>query len=406
MGWIILAMFVTQCVGLSRLQRDSAIDQIGLQHDSESGASKVGGSHIHNSLPPCKFDGREIIQANTSCIFTPTSSDGPRDKDGAFNSGGGGDVKESPGYKSPPDVYDKNNKYPLMPTFMISASSVIGIYIIVHCLYLHCYAKRKMRQLSRRNISPHAIIFSDGDGPSTSSIQAFTPMVSYDGSSYGHTEVSGAQPFIVYQTPDTPETPSPEVSSERRPSKRKKSMHLQIPEMFRNRGRPRTSVCSAGATLETPMTSTGGTTSEADKPRTRRPTRASICYIPVSRTISDPTGGAQNQQKFELTPLQGFIYPSVVLPNTSFSVPRSSISSASRDELPTSPFILIPNPAAPMERISQVTNQRGESEAANTRGESEASRQPSSRKTSFKDPEAETVTIPLTSYPEEDKENI
>ena len=40
-------------------------------------------------------------------------------------------------------------KYGLVPAFLIGASSVILLYILFHCLYLHCYVKPKKRKLAR-----------------------------------------------------------------------------------------------------------------------------------------------------------------------------------------------------------------------------------------------------------------
>ena len=427
---------------LFRSDADHVMSRTKLDMDYYSGTTKVGGSH--KELPPCKFDGKQLLHHNTSCVYKPVPNDGyihrndsvsvddlPRGKtssddgrgkttsdDGRGSSGQGraADGKETLQDKKETDPYAEDGKYWLVPPFMIGACSVAVVYITIHCLYMHCYTKRKMRQLAHRNMVPQAIIFSDGDGPSVSSTQSCTAVVNYD----------GVQPFIVYHAGDSPGTTAPEVSTERTASTRKKSIHLQLPERFRNRGRPRPSVCSANATMETSTSSTGKSTSEDTKLDMRRPTRASICYLPVSHTNSDQTGGIH-----EWTPLQGFLYPSVMLPRkASVSIASGSGSSISRDE----PFILIPNPAVSGEQINQrhesdSTNQRRESapnhrresesanhekresesanqrwelESTNQRRESEGTRLPSSRKTSFKDPESETVTIPPTSYPEDD----
>ena len=51
----------------------------------------------------------------------------------------------------------------------------------------------------------------------------------------------------------------------------------------------RRSVCSAGPVM-------GGTREEGEKLQQRRYTRPSICYVPLTRAISDPTAGMPNSR--------------------------------------------------------------------------------------------------------------
>ena len=374
---------------------------------AESGVLKIGGSH--ENLPPCKTDGRQIVRSNTSCIYRPEppgeerrrqeSGSNTTSEDRGVRRGGAGDIKGLPGPIEPSDPYDRHGRYWLVPPFLIGASSVIVLYIAIHCLYLHCYAKRKIRQMAGRAASTPAIVFSDGgDGPSVSSIPSFTPVVTYDGASpYGRTDLRESQPFIVYQPTESPEKRQRPASCRRASSSRRRSGHLRLPAFLGGKNRPRSSVCSESAAMETSTASSDG----PPDPRTDvRRARASICLVPVCRTISDPTGGANGQRTVEWTPLQGLLYPpSVVLSgNASATIPGgTSFSSLGRDDAnpspsAASPFVFVPDPLPKAPSTSDAST--------DGRRESVASKTASTRMTAFVEPEAEMAASSLTSHPE------
>ncbi|CAD5124840.1 unnamed protein product [Dimorphilus gyrociliatus] len=47
--------------------------------------------------------------------------------------------------------YSEKGKLALVPAFLIGASLLIVFYIIANCIYIHCYAKRKMAAMARKN---------------------------------------------------------------------------------------------------------------------------------------------------------------------------------------------------------------------------------------------------------------
>ena len=211
----------------------------------------IYGDNYHNKttdLPPCQFDGNRIMQNDKACVYIPSSSDEKRQKDNVSpgghratynitntksedisNSGprgGGGDVSGID--NKTPDVhdnpYDRNGKYWLVPPFLIGATSVIVVYVIIHCLYVHCYSKHKLDQIRSERAAAPAIIFSDRDHPSSSSVLAYTPVVKYDGS-YGKTEMM--EPCWLYQSNESYEGTSTDSSDQR--ASRRNNIHLQIP---------------------------------------------------------------------------------------------------------------------------------------------------------------------------------
>lgn len=201
------------------------------------------------------------------------------------------------------DPYEKGEgKMWLVPPFLIGASSVIIIYIVMHCVYLHCYAKRKMQQLAARAAAP-AIMFSDDASPS--SIQPFTPIVKYD-NAFSRTELVNAQPFVFchksYESTHGQGIPLKPLPTS---GQKKSSFHLQLPGAISRRlSKQRFSTSSADST----QGPSHPTPSEA-RPEPSRP-RASICFVPLSRAISDP-----NSDKHEWTAVQGFVCPrSMLLP--------------------------------------------------------------------------------------------
>ena len=237
--------------------------------------------------------------------------------------------------------YERDGKYWLVPPFLIGACSVIVLYIFVHCIYLHCYAKKKMRKLATTRQYPPAIVISD-DPTSTNSYQPYTPIVKYEGA-YGQTEI---HPFLLCHPFDDNEWERQLEQRRRssvRSSIRKKSFSLQIPKLF---GKQRPSVCSAGAVLEP---SSSASDQETPKLDSRRPTRASICFVPVGRTLSEPSGAPTDWSQ-----LPGFMFPSVVMPTnvpdgvTSSGSPGVSSDGEGQPPLPTSqptPIIVIRRPS-------------------------------------------------------------
>ncbi|ELT97803.1 hypothetical protein CAPTEDRAFT_210204 [Capitella teleta] len=220
--------------------------------------------------------------ANCS-VLHPSRSPSEHDQRSRFEifAGGGKDAYDHDSTGGPPhnshDPYEKGEgKMWLVPPFLIGACSVILIYIVVHCLYLHCYAKRKMQHMQP------TLVFSD-DG-SNSSLQAFTPYVKYD-ASFGQTELLVCR----HSFEDT----------------RRKSSHLQLP--FFKHNKPRLSTSSAGSVLEsTPPV-------EGEEPARNTRGRASICLVPVGRKSSS---------KEEWLPLQSFMCQGNML-NVSTQPPSS-----------------------------------------------------------------------------------
>ena len=89
---------------------------------------------------------------------------------------------------------DMDIKYGLVPVFLIGASSVIIIYIVMHCLYLHCYAKRKMQHMAAKSQANTTISLNNGH--TSHNMQPVTPIVKYD-MPYGKTEILLTTPFLV-----------------------------------------------------------------------------------------------------------------------------------------------------------------------------------------------------------------
>ena len=196
--------------------------------------------------------------------------------------------------------YKRDDKYWLMPPFLVGACSVIVVYIFMHCIYVHCSKKKKMPSLGSRQLPP-AIIISD-DPTSTNSYQLNTPIVKYEGAN-GQTEI---HPFLLCQPFDDNEWER-QLEQRRRSSVkssfRKKSFSLQIPKLFGGNQRP--SVCSPAAVLD-PSSSNR----DPDAPKLdAQPARASICFVPVGRTVSEPSGAPS-----KWTELQGIVYPTVMMP--------------------------------------------------------------------------------------------
>ena len=259
-----------------------------------------------DSLHPCMV-GTDDSVTNTVAEMDGKSANptADQDPDGEANSEKTED--DLPG----DDPYDVGQgRYWLVPPFLIGASSVIVLYIIVYCIYLHCYAKKRMRKLEENNLQdtepnaavkegPDVVGVNDPLPPDGASVPpvTVTPVVRYDGA-YGKTEVVEAQPFLVCQ----PLEPGDESVIG--------SIQFQLPTLFaggRSESKPSVSSsvdsCSVVGALDT-----------EDVERSRA-TRASICFAPVGHTVKDPSSNGQT----EWTPLQGFMYSSFVLRKPSYN---------------------------------------------------------------------------------------
>lgn len=338
-------------------QRDSNKPR---QPQGESSASLL------NQLPPCRVVGNEILHSDQSCVFIPDypdsdnssdprSSDNSSPKDGSFKVGGGS--------RSVP--YDPEGRYWLVPPFLIGASVVIVLYIVVHCLYLHCYAKKKMRHLAARASQPH-IVF-DPDGPSSSSIP-LTPVVKYERGT-GRTELVEAQPFLFYEMDGVT---SPETSDN---YSYVEGQHLRLPSFLKRKRSPRASVCSASATIGSVESSDNFSEGRRDF----RQARASICFVPVNRALSEPGG------------TKGSTRPSLDL---SGAIPQNaSFTFADGVSAGGSPVVFLPANASFCSREGVSMSDQAEQEqpakkkpSLKSRSSTDGPKSKSNRKTSFKEP--------------------
>ena len=62
---------------------------------------------------------------------------------------------------SNPVPYDPGWSYWLIPPFLIGASTAITVYIIIHCIYFHCYTTKKLNKMAERNPVPTIVISDD-----------------------------------------------------------------------------------------------------------------------------------------------------------------------------------------------------------------------------------------------------
>ena len=111
-----------------------------------------------------KIDRRYFV----SLSLHSTSLEMPNDKSSRnFNGRGHTDNGRSPNWE---------DKYGLVPPFLIGASTVIILYIIGHCLYLHCYTKREMKSyVARQHRNPTILVNDPVDG--NIPLQPVTPIV-------------------------------------------------------------------------------------------------------------------------------------------------------------------------------------------------------------------------------------
>ena len=272
---------------------------------------------------------------DTSCMPPPTPKPKWEDKANAAPPGVNDKTHEKDEDRDR-HPYERDGKYWLVPPFLIGACSVIVMYIFVHCVYLHCYAKKRLRKLQSRPYPP-AIVISD-DPTSTNSYQPYTPVVKYEGA-YGQTEL---HPFLLCHPFDDNEWER-QLEQRRRSSvrsiRKKSSFSLQIPKFF---GQQRPSVCSAGAVLDQ---SSSPTDQDVPKLDSRRPTRASICFLPVGRTLSEPSAANADWSQ-----LPAYMFPSVLMPNGQLAdgappSPAPAPADGEGQTFPTPPIIVIRRPS-------------------------------------------------------------
>ena len=143
-------------------------------------------------------------------------------------------------------------------------------------------------------------------------VQTFTPMVKYE-SAYGKTEVVEAQPFLICQPLDDDVTmtsqPESDVSHRHMTSSqsRRKSIQLQVPKIF-NKFRRESKSPSYCGSVDSSSDGVSGENAPLNSERNKH-TRASICFVPVGKSIHDPENNGM-----DWTPLHGFVYSSFVLP--------------------------------------------------------------------------------------------
>lgn len=187
-------------------------------------------------------------------------------------------------------IHDETEiKYGLVPAFLIGASLVIVIYIISHCLYLHCYATHKMKsmaseharycQASMHTDNPTILLNDCTTHHHGNNLQHVTSVVKYDGG-YGTTELQ-ATPLIFYKSENEVDTKSPSAQ-----------------RFYMLTQSPRASVSSAdfapGDSLEP------GTAPDGDARKT------SICFVPIGQMSSQ-----DNQSEWQ--PLNSYIYSAILI---------------------------------------------------------------------------------------------
>lgn len=207
--------------------------------------------------------------------------------------------------------YGKNGPYWLVPPFFIGATTVIVVYIVGHCLYLHCYATKKMKKLAGRQYPP-AIIIND-DMSSSGSFAPYTPMFQYNEDG----EVAEGQQFVFFQPFDDNEW-------ERQLSLRRKS---SVRSSFRSSFRKafhRESSRKKRPSLKVPGTGNGEEQAPAEE--SSKPQRPRVCLLPVARSLSVPVqqdANKQQQQQQQQKQQQGFILQPVLLARTQSCKVRS-----------------------------------------------------------------------------------
>ena len=134
------------------------------------------------------------------------------------------------------------------------------------------------------------------------SVKSFTPMVKRE-TDDGKTEILEAQPFLICQTLDE------QVTSQPRSQPKRKSSQLQIPNLLSKlrRASKSSSMFSGDASSPNDPESPSDVTLMPSNGNTMR-TRASICFVPMGQSISDP-----ENPDMDWTPLHGFLYSSFMM---------------------------------------------------------------------------------------------
>ena len=271
---------------------------------------------------------------------------------------------------------EARDKYGLVPPFLGAASAVIIIYIVSHCLYLHCYAKKKMKRMVQHNATMHSqtpatIVMTDH--PSSASMQPMTPLVKYEGA-YGKTEVLQPQPYFMrsYSTQSqcqgqgqkdlspggttgsegkqlfqTPPSPKP-VEIIKSGAKRTSSLLSSITSRSSKKSSSRMSTSSIG----TDIISMGLNEQEALLKAQRcsldqgmaPAMRTNVCFVPLGKTVSE----IQSNESSEWIPVQGYIYNPKGQENGNLNSSLSSLQNFA------SQIVFIPTTQTP--RISTAEN--------------------------------------------------
>jgi hypothetical protein len=271
------------------------------------------------------------------------------------------------------DPYDREGSYGLVPAFLIGAASVVVIYVTIHCLYIHCYAKKRMTRLmneQQNDQQAQTILVKDG----TATFHPVTPIVKYEGG-YGKTEVVKAAPYIMYNPENEHSITCPHHHHHAQSATRKHRRAANAPNLLRtisrklsgkgnpqgrcpnSQGRcrgPRRSPNVPVPVPEDTASEQGQPAATVDSPNPNdaelnkdefTPPRASICFVPVNRSASGT--GSNNAVATEWTPLKGYMYSTVLLShrtNPDGTSPQRNISDTAEPEVDTSapPIVIIP----------------------------------------------------------------
>ena len=243
----------------------------------------------------------------------------------------------TPNEKNKNSKSEASDKYGLVPPFLGAASAVIIIYIVIHCLYLHCYAKKKMKRMAQHNAlhsqTPATIVMTDH--PSSASMQPMTPIVKYEGA-YGKTEVLHPQSYFIRSSSSqsqcqsqssaqkdlspggtttggetrqlfqTPPSPKP-VEIIKSGAKRTSSLLSSIKSRSSKKSSSRMSTSSIGTDIsiglnehEVLLKAQRSSLDHGVAPAVR----TNVCFVPLGNTVNE----IQANESSEWIPVQGYIY--------------------------------------------------------------------------------------------------
>ena len=266
-------------------------------------------------------------------------ADGSQRNCSATDSGCNLDNKDirTPNEKNRNRKSEASDKYGLVPPFLGAASAVIIIYIVIHCLYLHCYAKKKMKRMAQHNAlhsqTPATIVMTDH--PSSASMQPITPIVKYEGA-YGKTEVLHPQSYFMRSSSSqsqcqsqssaqkdlspggtviggetrqlfqTPPSPKP-VEIIKSGAKRTSSLLSSIKSKSSKKSSSRMSTSSIGTDIsiglnehEVLLKAQRSSFDHGVAPAVR----TNVCFVPLGNTVNE----IQANESSEWIPVQGYIY--------------------------------------------------------------------------------------------------